>query len=178
MDREKYEKLGHDKNKMDREMDRLELRKIESRINAQSKFWTKIISSGTDHRNHHERILKSKQSNSQNSAPKYFLYKNPKVEGGFRPVVSGCSSDTLRLSNTLSEIVESICMRVENTYEVISSEYMLSRIHGCNENIKKLRTKNGDAWDWREHYMLLGSDVISLFPSLPAERTARAVGKT
>ena len=30
-------------------------------------------------------------------------------------------------------------------------------------------------WDWREYYLLLGSDVKSLFPSLSTKRTARIV---
>ena len=65
------------------------------------------------------------------------MYKDHKVEGGYRPVVSGCSSNTLGLSNTLSEIVESICMAVESPYEVISGEDMLSRVSKCNERLKK-----------------------------------------
>ena len=104
MEREKYLKLGKEKNRNDIEIDRIELRKIENRINAQSKFWTLILSSGIDH-NHQDGILKSKQSESQNCAPKYYMYKDHKAEGGLRPVVGGCSSDTLGLSNTLSELV-------------------------------------------------------------------------
>ena len=29
--------------------------------------------------------------------------------------------------------------------------------------------------DWRKDYVLIGSDVVSLFPSLTAENTVRAV---
>ena len=30
-------------------------------------------------------------------------------------------------------------------------------------------------WDWKEENVLIGSDVVSLFPSLSAENTAKAV---
>ena len=63
------------------------------------------------------------------------MFKNHKIEGGYRPVVGGCNSDSLGLSNTLSELVESVCMAVDQPYEVISSEDLLSRINDCNEKI-------------------------------------------
>ena len=66
MKRESYEKLGIEQNKNDRVIDRRELRKIEGKINAQTKFWTMIVNSGKDH-NHQDRILKSKISESQNT---------------------------------------------------------------------------------------------------------------
>ena len=81
MEKTKYEKLGLEKNRGDKVLDRIELRQIESKINAQSKFWTNILKSGIEH-DHQDRILKSKQSNSQNCAPKYFMYKDHKAEGG------------------------------------------------------------------------------------------------
>ena len=56
-----------------------------------------------------------------------------------RPLVGGCSSDTLGLSNTLSEMIESACMAIEDQFKVISSEDMLSRIKECNRKIEKLR---------------------------------------
>ena len=187
IERDKYEKLGKDKNKTDEIIDRRKLRQIESRINAQTKFWTKILNSGKDH-GHQDRILQSKQSESQNCAPKYFMYKDHKVEGGWRPVVGGCNSDTLGLSNTLSELVESVCISIESPYEVISCEDMLSRISVCNERIRELResrikgTQSWSAeklenWDWRQDYILIGTDVSALFPSLSAKNTANSVKK-
>ena len=72
--------LSREKNKKVRELERKELRKIESRIDAESKFWTTILSSGVNH-NYQDRIMKSNQSESQNCAPKYFMYKDNKAEG-------------------------------------------------------------------------------------------------
>ena len=42
MSRGEYEKIGFEQNKSDRVIDRRELRKIEGRLNAQTKFWTMI----------------------------------------------------------------------------------------------------------------------------------------
>ena len=132
-----------------------------------------MLNSGKNHE-HEERILKSKLCSSENSAPKYFMYKDHKVEGGYKPVVGGCNSDTLGLSNTLSEVVEAVAMSVEKPYEVVSAEDMMSRIYECNEKIKVLKSTNAN-WDWREEMLLIGTDVQSLFPSLSAKNTGIAV---
>ena len=128
----------------------------------------KIVNSGESH-GHMDRILSSKIVNSENSAPKYFLFKDHKKTESWRPVVAGCSSNTLGLSNILSDIVESICGSVNNPYEVISSEDLLSRCESFNVWASEQNT------DWREKFMLLGSDVCALFPSLSKFRTAKAV---
>ena len=104
--RELYEKLGKEKCKEDRKLDREDIKHIERRLNDEAKFWTKMLNSGANH-DQMDRILASKICNSENIAPKYFMFKDHKIEGGYRPVVGGCSSDTLGLSNTLSEIVAS-----------------------------------------------------------------------
>ena len=51
---------------------------------------------------------------------------------------------------------------------------MLSRVERFNEHVKieSIERQNPD-WDWREHWMLIGRDVVSLFPSLSASNTAR-----
>ena len=97
--------------------------------------------------------------------------------------MGGCISNTLGLSNTLSELVESVCMAIETPYEVISSEDMLSRISDCNKKIGELRdlkvkgtqslsAENAKIWDWRQEYILLGTDVSALFPTLSAKTLA------
>ena len=57
---------------------------------------------------------------------------------------------------------------------VISSKDLLARINLFNKEIKTKR-KEDPNFDWREDYILLGTDVVSLFPSLSPERTGRAV---
>ena len=112
--------------------------------------------------------------------------------------MGGCSSDTLGLSNTLSEIVESVAMAVNGPYEVISSEDMLSQIQKCNQKLSELRQQKSESagtkcskdklnqsqpnstvdsggLDWRNEYILLGTDVTALFPSLSASNTAKSV---
>ena len=59
--------------------------------------------------------------------------------------MGGCSSDTLGLSNTLSEIVESVAMAVNGPYEVISSEDMLSQIQKCNQKLSELRQQKSES---------------------------------
>ena len=66
-----------------------------------------MLNAGSDHE-HQNRIIKSKMSESENAAAMYDMYKDHKAEGGYRPVVSGCNSDTLGLSNMLSEAVEAV----------------------------------------------------------------------
>ena len=162
-------------------------------------MWCKMLNSGVNH-DHLKRIISSKISNSENTAPKYFMFKDHKIEGGYRPVVGGCSSDTLGLSNTLSEVVESVAKAIDDPFEVISSEDLLSRIYKCNSEIEKLkpcekmlpensepvtleeafrqfwdRIEEEENWRWYKDYIILGSDVCSLFPSLTADRTSKAV---
>ena len=66
------------------------------------------------------------------------MYKDHKAEGGFRQVVGGCSSNTLGLSNLLSEVLESLASSRKDPYEVISTEDMLARIDDANEKIQKI----------------------------------------
>ena len=91
--------------------------------------------------------------------------------------MSGCSSNTLGLSNLLSEVIDSVCSAVEDPYEVISSTDMLSRVEKFNEYVRKEEIERKESnpdldWDWRDDWMLLGSDVVSLFPSLSAKNTS------
>ena len=138
---------------------------------------TKIFIIGESHK-HLKRVQESVITHSETSAPMYFLYKDHKKEPGWRPVVSGCNSNTLGISNILSDIIESICNAIEKPYEVISSEDMLHRIEKCNRELEqeiKERRKEDPNWDWREKYVLIGSDVEALFPSMSATRTAKIV---
>ena len=50
--------------------------------------------------------------------------------------------NTLGQRGLLSDIVESLCMSVENPFEIISSEDLLARISSSNKEIeKKKRTR-------------------------------------
>ena len=51
----------------------------------------------------------------------------------------GCDSNTVGLSNIVSELLESIANAVENPKEVISTEDLLSKIHACNQELQEIR---------------------------------------
>ena len=72
-------------------------------------------------------------------------------------------------------MVEAVCSSIKDPYEVNSDKDMLSRIEAFNEKIEKEKESKGESWDWREDWVLLGSDVVSLFPSLSAEQTSKIV---
>ena len=176
-DKEEYLKMGKSKIVEDRKLERGEIKKIEEKINDHTRMITKIFNIGESHK-HLKRVQESVITHSEISAPMYYLYKDHKKEPGWRPVVSGCNSNTVGLSNILSDIIESVCNSISDPYEVISSEDMLYRISKCNKEIREEieeKKKVDKDWDWREKYLLLGSDVEALFPSLSAQRTARIV---
>ena len=56
---------------------------------------------------------------------------------------------------------------------------MLARCEEFNRWLvkeKKIKASSGaENWDWRNDMMLLGSDVVALFPSLSADMTAEIV---
>jgi len=105
MNRNEYAKLGD--GSPDKEIKREEVRKIERKINEHTRMWTKILNAGEYH-GHHSRITASKMMNSEVSASKFYMFKDHKKEGGYRPVVEGCNLVTLALSNTLSDVIESV----------------------------------------------------------------------
>ena len=74
----------------------------------------------------------------------------------------------------LSDVVESLCLSVKEPFEIISAEDLLARVDEFNREIAKERRQNPD-YDWREEFILLGTDVKALFPSMSAERSGRAV---
>ena len=121
----------------------------------------KALNAGEAH-GHLKRISDSKITNSETIAPKYFLFKDHKLQESWRPVVSGCTSNTLGLSNLLSDVVESLCCSISDPFEVISGEDLLSRIEVFNKFIKEKNAEKGDNWDYREEMSLVASDVVSL----------------
>ena len=123
--RKKYLEMGSNESKADKEIDRDALKKIEKKINDHTRIICKIVNAG-EARGHIESILSSKKVNYESSAPKFYRFTNHKESESWRPVIAGCSSNTLDLSNILSDIVESLCGSISNPYEVIRSEDLLS----------------------------------------------------
>ena len=97
---------------------------------------------GEDH-GHEDRIRHSKVTNSENRAELYLSYKDhKKVPGKTRPIATGCTSDTLGLSNSVSSLVESLANVEEEKLEVISTEDLLHSVGGHDEEVKRLRLRN------------------------------------
>ena len=74
----------------------------------------------------------------------------------------------------LSDVVESLCLSIKDPFEIISAEDLLARIEMFNKEIKE-KIEIDENYDWRDQFILLGTDVKALFPSMSAERTGRAV---
>ena len=176
MKKDRYLQMGLAANGTDRKVNRKEIKEIEKNINNHTRMLCKVMNIG-ENNNHLSRVLESKLTEAEISAPKYYMYKDHKKKEAYRPVVSGCNSNTQGLSNLLSEMVEAVAGSVEDPYEVISSADLLARVEDFNKKIEYMQKEKGPEWDWRQEYMLIGSDVTSLFPSLSARRTAKIVRK-
>ena len=120
MNKREYLKIGIKGVDTDRKIGREKDKKIEEKFNNPTRFWIKMTNIGENH-GHHNRMKESKLTHSEQNAPCYYMYKDHKREGGWRQVVSGCNSHTLGLSNMISEVIESLCVSIENPYKVISS---------------------------------------------------------
>ena len=132
---EEYKKLGEVHTRKDRKIDRQELIEIERQLNGHSTAWAKMWNSGVNH-GHKGRIISSKKTTSNNTSDMYLLSKDHKKEKGkTRPVVTGCTSNTLGMSNNVAELLEAVANSEPDPYEVISSEDMLARTKRFNMKV-------------------------------------------
>ena len=137
MTREDYLKLGEDHVGKDEIIERDEILKIEKKLNEHALAWCKMWRTDEAH-GHEDRIRQSKVTNSENRADLYLTYKDHKKEPGkTRPIATGCSSNTLGLSNSLSTFLESVANAEMNKLEVISSEDMLFHTKEHNKKIRE-----------------------------------------
>ena len=142
MKRDDYEQLGEDHVGKDRVVDREEILEREKVLNQHSLSWCKMWRTGKDH-GHEDRIRQSKITNSENRAELYLSYKDhKKVPGKTRPIATGCTSNTLALSNSVSSLVESLANSEERKYEVISSEDLLYEVTEHDDKVRKMRIEN------------------------------------
>ena len=70
------------------------LEDLEKQLNTHCVAWGKIFNSGDNH-DHRGRTINSKKTVSENTADLYILYKDHKPGEKTRPIVTGCSSNTL-----------------------------------------------------------------------------------
>ena len=176
-DRETYLEMGKPHIEKDKQIDRNEIKEIEKQINGHTSMWIKMTNQGENH-NHEGRTRESKISRSNNLAQMRLLLKDHKENRATRAVVSGCDSNTLGLSNVVSELLEAFCNCVEKPFEVISSEDLLARLHECNRKIeenRQERIEEGEEIDTEEELIMFGSDVVGLFPSMTEARTGKII---
>ena len=139
MKKEDYLKLGEEHVSKDRVIERSEILEREKVLNQHSVSWLKMWRTGQDH-GHEDRIRQSKISNSENRAELYLSYKDhKKVAGKTRPIATGCTSDSLALSNSVSSLVESLANAEEEKHEVISTEDLLYNVKEHDGKIVELR---------------------------------------
>ena len=139
MKREDYLKLGEAHVGKDKEITREEMVRREKVLNSHAISWCRMFRTGENH-GHEDRVRASKVTRSGNRAELYLSYKDHKAEPGkTRPIATGCSSNTLALSNSVSSLVEALANAEEEKREVISTEDMIYNTKEHNEEVKKMR---------------------------------------
>lgn len=143
---------------------------IQKDINGHVLAWLKFTSAGESHQ-HEERFRMTCTSQAAAPATMYLLHKDHKqVATGeippSRPVVSDLTGMGVHLSNLVSTILEPIAEAIPNKIDVISTEDAMARIEEFNVMTQTTNKK----------YVLIGADAVSLYPSLQAASTSKAVG--
>ena len=91
---EAYLRMGQVHSSKDKVISRKELVEAEKLLNAHCVAWGKLWRSGDNH-DHRGRIVNSKKTSSENTADMYILLKDHKEGEKTRPIVTGCTSNTL-----------------------------------------------------------------------------------
>ena len=139
MKREDYLALGEAHVGKDKEISREEMVKREKILNSHALSWCRMWGTGENH-GHTDRVRASKVTNSGNKAELYLSYKDHKSEPGkTRPIATGCSSNTLALSNSVSTLVEALANAEETKREVISTEDMIYNTKIHNQEVMSMR---------------------------------------
>ena len=142
MKRSDYLLLGEVHVGKDTVIERDELIRREKILNNHSLTWCKMWNTGENH-HHEDRIRQSKVCNSENRAELYLSYKDhKKVPGKTRPIATGCTSNTLALSNSVSSLVESLANAEEKKLEVISTEDLLYSAKMSDKETEVMRIDN------------------------------------
>ena len=146
-------------------------------LNAHATLWSKITNAGSSFK-HLDRIISSKKSLSNNLESLYFLLKDHKLVLAARTVVKGCNSNSLGLSNSVSDFLEAVANSIVDAFEVISTEDLLARIAQCNKRFSKeieARMEQGEVIDWDKEMVIIGMDVVALFPSMTSENSGQII---
>ena len=129
---ENYLRMGQEHTGKDKIITRVDIRNIETVLNCHCRAWCKIWRSGKKH-GHTGRIMTSKSTTSNNVASMWLALKDHKNGDKTRGIVTGCTSNSKGLSNSVSDVLEAVANGERDTYEVCSGEDMLSRVHEANK---------------------------------------------
>ena len=144
-----------------------EIRKIEHKINVETKAWLEILSVGKDCGQ--ERRSKSNLVSTQNSLP--VLYgtakdhkkaKNATIGPDCRPIMGARVGPNTGLSQIGCKIVKAISQNLEDKLSVKSTEEMLCKFRSYNINRKLENSKK----------MVASMDIDSFYPSINPVRVA------
>ena len=165
-----YSKMGEVHTSKDIEVDAVEAKKTERRLNGHNSMWIKMAQFGSDW-NHQSRMREAVIQNSGLVPNLSLLLKDHKsIKPGeipkTRPVVGAFQGMGVGLSEMLSGFLEAMADCKENTIEVISTEDFVNRINEFN----KVSCEG-------ENLVIVGADATALFPSMWARTTGRTVGK-
>ena len=190
----KYLEMERENRGKDKKISREEMKSREKTLNEHTEMWVRMTRAGENH-GHESRVRKSRTSNSKNTASLYYMYKDHKREIKFRDVASGSTSNTLGLSNVISELIEAVAGSARENYEVISSEDMIANIEKVNNkkreegsnsteesncNAMEEEEKSGEEsrgaksiGEEGERLHIIGFDAVALYPSMKARETAK-----
>ena len=183
---EAYIEMGKVHFKKDEEVDIGRLLEVSKEVAAHTSIWLKMFRVGEAH-GQVDRFRKS-LIGGDTPAPLYVLVKDHKAmeSNGLpktRPVVSGCSSYNVGMSELCSEVLEATFKNMRERVGVISSDDFLSKLHKLNCTIKDEALMIYNPED-EAHVqgsdkviMMIASDVVALFPSMKAEETAYICGQ-
>ena len=130
--KEHYIKMGQEHTAKDKIITRDGIRKIESILNSHCRAWCKMWRSGRNH-GHTSRIMTAKTTTSNNVAVMWLALKDHKAGDKTRGIVTGCTSNSKGLSNSVSDVLEAVANSEQDPYEVCSGEDMLARVHAANK---------------------------------------------
>ena len=136
---EAYKQMGRESIKKDKEVDQTKVRQIQRDLNGHLASLNRCLRIG-EQWGHQQRIFESTTSDGNLVPPGYILVKDHKeVELGCLPgarlVISNCRGMGEPLATLLSNIVESLAMAMEDTFLVLSSEDLISRMEDYNTKV-------------------------------------------
>ena len=138
---EEYKRMGEDHTGKDSKILATEIDLIEKQLNSHCIAWAKMQNSG-ENWDHMSRIMESKTTKSRNTSKMRLLYKDHKaVPRKTRPLVTGNTSDTLGLSNTVSDVLEAVANNSKNSHEIVSTEDLLAKTKIFNIRSNERRNK-------------------------------------